>query len=76
MKRVLVFPDDVAVVDLLHAEPLARTIVEVMQAHPKRGLVLGIHGDWGAGKSTVLSLVERGLAKHDGVATLWFNGWE
>jgi predicted KAP-like P-loop ATPase len=37
---------------------------------------VGVHGDWGAGKSTVLSLVERELHARNGVATLWFNGWE
>lgn len=76
MQGLLIFPDDVAVVDLLHAEPLARTIAEVICAHPEHGLVLGVHGDWGAGKSTVLSLVERTLGAETGVTTLWFNGWE
>ncbi|WP_313341655.1 P-loop NTPase fold protein [Stenotrophomonas sp.] len=76
MQGLLIFPDDVAVVDLLHAEPLARTIAEVIRAHPDHGLVLGVHGDWGAGKSTVLSLVKNSLEDQAGVAALWFNGWE
>jgi hypothetical protein len=76
MERLLVFPDDVTAVDLLHADPLAQTIAEVIRAHPSRGLVLGVHGDWGAGKSTVLTLVQTAVNQHEGVATLWFNGWE
>ncbi len=46
MQGLLIFPDDVAVVDLLHTEPLARTIAEVIRAHSDHGLVLGVHGDW------------------------------
>lgn len=76
METMMVFPDDIASVDLLHAEPIAETIVEVIRAHPGHSPVIGIHGDWGAGKSTVLKLVSTSLARDSKTSCLWFNGWE
>jgi predicted KAP-like P-loop ATPase len=38
-------------------------------------ITIGVHGDWGAGKSSILQMAKAGLAKHDGVLTVWFNGW-
>lgn len=34
-----------------------------------------MHGDWGAGKSSVLKMLEGAFAKDDRVLCLWFNGW-
>ncbi len=37
---------------------------------------MGVHGDWGAGKSSVLEMVEDGLSKDKKVLCLKFNGWQ
>jgi predicted KAP-like P-loop ATPase len=34
-----------------------------------------VHGDWGAGKSSVLKVLEATSATDDRVLCLWFNGW-
>jgi hypothetical protein len=34
-----------------------------------------VHGDWGAGKSSVLEMIEGGLSGKDEVLCLKFNGW-
>ncbi len=36
---------------------------------------IGVHGDWGAGKSSVLEMIEGGLSGKDEVLCLKFNGW-
>jgi predicted KAP-like P-loop ATPase len=68
-------PDHETDVDLICYQPIAKTVVELLKSHPQKPMTLGIHGDWGAGKSSVLKMIQAGLADDDDVACLWFNGW-
>lgn len=67
--------DNEAKVDLLNAEAIASTIVKVIRERPETPVTVGVHGDWGAGKSSVLEMIEAGLAKEKDVLCLKFNGW-
>ena len=72
----LVFvPDHETVVDLLYFKAIARTVVQLIQATPDKALTVGVHGDWGAGKSSVLRMAEAELKKGSGVLCLHFDGW-
>jgi len=38
-------------------------------------LTVGLFGDWGGGKSSVMRMLKERLDAHEGVACLLFNGW-
>ncbi|OYT93525.1 MAG: NTPase KAP [Burkholderiales bacterium PBB3] len=61
--------------DLLYYEAIARTVVRFIQETPCAPVTIGVHGDWGAGKSSVLKMTESALKGKDRVLCLWFNGW-
>lgn len=67
--------DQETATDLLHYEAIAQTIVSLILNTPKAPMTIGVHGDWGAGKSSVLKMIEGELAGEDRVLCLWFNGW-
>lgn len=71
----MLLPDHETAVDFLNYEAISTTVVELLRENRKRALTIGIHGDWGAGKSSVLKMVEAETAKDKGIACLWFNGW-
>jgi hypothetical protein len=63
-------------VDLLNNEAIARTIVRLIDETSNSPVTIGVHGDWGAGKSSVLEMVEAAFPDGGDVLCLKFSGWQ
>ncbi|MCW8891051.1 MAG: KAP family NTPase [Sedimenticola sp.] len=71
----MILTDNETNVDLLNNEAIATTIVGLLSEKPDQPVTIGVHGDWGAGKSSVLEMIEAGFDGKDEVLCLKFNGW-
>ncbi|MBN8789780.1 MAG: hypothetical protein J0I84_22090 [Terrimonas sp.] len=71
----MILSDNETRVDLLNSEAIAKTIVNLITERPDHPVTIGVHGDWGAGKSSVLEMIEAGLADQQDVIVIKFNGW-
>lgn len=71
----MILTDNETKVDLLNNEAIAASIIGLLRAKPDHPMTIGVHGDWGAGKSSVLEMIEAGFADEDDVLCLKFNGW-
>jgi hypothetical protein len=67
--------DQETATDLLYYEAIAKTVVTLIRKTPEAPVTIGVHGDWGAGKSSVLKMLEGAFEDDDRVLCLWFNGW-
>jgi predicted KAP-like P-loop ATPase len=71
----MILPDNETKVDLLNNEAIAETIVKLLRKRPDHPITVGVHGDWGAGKSSILEMIEAALNSDSRVLCLKFNGW-
>jgi len=53
----------------------AKIIVMLLRERPDHPVTIGVHGDWGAGKSSVLEMIEADLNTQDRVLCLKCKGW-
>lgn len=71
----MILADNETKVDLLNNEAIATTIVQLLKDRPDKPVTVGVHGDWGAGKSSILEMIEVGFEAEEKVLCLKFNGW-
>jgi formylglycine-generating enzyme required for sulfatase activity len=60
--------------DSLDFAPYVNTLVDVITSpNTSTPLTIGIFGTWGSGKTSLMSMIEKGLPKS--FRTTWFNAW-
>ena len=68
--------DQETLVDLIYYDAIAKVVMKLVMASKQKPITVGVHGDWGAGKSSVLAMAEKQFASEEGVLCLKFNGWQ
>ena len=71
----MIIPDNETSIDLLCFESIATSIVEIIKKAESEPLTIGVHGDWGAGKSSILLMVKDGIESNSNSMVITFNGW-
>lgn len=71
----MIVADNETAVDYLYYEPIAKTVAGLIKDRSGEPLTIGLHGDWGAGKSSSLLMIEAAFLKDDRTLCVRFNGW-
>ena len=74
-ENIVLWPDNESNVDLLNYQSISKSIVKLLSDQQRLPVSIGIHGDWGAGKSTVLSIIEGAYKGDDKTVCVRFNSW-
>jgi len=73
----MILSDNETKIDMLNNRAIAKTVAELILECDDRPISIGVHGDWGAGKSSILAMVEDALSEQkDGIECIRFNGWK
>jgi predicted KAP-like P-loop ATPase len=62
-------------VDLIDFDYLTLGVERIISNDDLVPCTIGIYGDWGSGKSSLMRMVEKRLEQKDTVLTIKFNGW-
>jgi len=73
--QAMLWSDNEADVDLLRFDYLASAVTGVIGTRHMLPVTIGVFGDWGSGKSSLIKIVQSRLSEEQRTLCLTFNGW-
>jgi len=70
-----VWSDNETSIDLLGFQHLKGAVCAIVKNGSLLPATVGIYGDWGSGKSSLIQMVQEEFEKEEGILVLPFNGW-
>lgn len=67
--------DNESKTDLLGFQHLSNAVISIIRKDHLLPATIGVYGDWGSGKSSLVQIIQAELEKEEGVVVLTFNGW-
>lgn len=62
-------------IDLLHFDYLVKAVKMIAEDTNLTPSTIGIYGDWGSGKSSLMKMVCKELSDKEGIKCINVNGW-
>ncbi|KDC50406.1 KAP family P-loop NTPase fold protein, partial [Pseudoalteromonas fuliginea] len=71
----MLWPDNESKVDLLNYQAISSAIIKLLSDTSRLPVSVGVHGDWGAGKSSILAMLENSYQDDETTVCIRFNSW-
>jgi len=71
----MLWTDNESKIDLLNYKSISSAITQLLSDQSRLPVSIGIHGDWGAGKSSILAMLEDAYEKDESTVCIRFNSW-
>jgi len=69
------WPDHETTIDLLGIKHLKDAVLDIVKSDTLLPATIGIFGDWGSGKSSLIKMITKELESEENILILDFNGW-
>lgn len=75
LKKPMYLNDQETDIDFINNKSIADIALKLIN-NEKQPMTIGIHGDWGSGKSSILKMIESEIKKNGDILCINFNGWQ
>ena len=75
MASTVGYTDGPTTVDLFEIDRYKQGLIQFIKTC-KTPITIAIQGDWGSGKTSLMSMIDKELEKDPNIQRIWFNTWQ